>query len=112
MSTSDAEIQYRAMRLIEANPGKSQRELARELSISLGKLNNCIQALVRQRWLRVAHFKNSQNKPVYMYLLTRRGSQEKNRLALQFLTQKITEYEKLGIEIEQMRREAQGRTSS
>jgi EPS-associated MarR family transcriptional regulator len=111
MSTSDAEIQYRVMRLIEANPGKSQRELARELNVSLGKLNNCVQALVRQGWLKATQFKNSQNKAAHMYLLTRLGNREKSRLAAQFLTLKMIQYEKLGIEIEQMRRETQGRMS-
>jgi hypothetical protein len=45
-----------------------------------------------------------------MYLLTPRGLEEKARLTLQFLVIKMREYEKLRVEIEQMRREAEGRS--
>jgi hypothetical protein len=43
-----------------------------------------------------------------MYVLTPRGLEEKARLAVRFLGIKISEYEKLRAEIEQIRREAEG----
>jgi EPS-associated MarR family transcriptional regulator len=103
------ETNYKLMRLIEANPGMSQREVARELGISLGKVNYCLAALVRKGWIKARNFKNSQNKAAYMYLLTPRGLEGKARLAVQFLSVKIREYETLRHEIEQMRRETEGR---
>jgi EPS-associated MarR family transcriptional regulator len=102
------ETRYQVMRLLEANPELSQRDVARELGISLGKVNYCVQALIRKGWVKAANFKNSHHKAAYMYLLTPRGLEEKGRLALQFLGIKIREYEKLRIEIDEIRREAEG----
>jgi EPS-associated MarR family transcriptional regulator len=104
------EMRYKVMRLLESNPALSQRDVARELGISLGKVNYCLQALVRKGWIKATNFKNSHNKAAYMYLLTPRGLEEKGRLTVQFLVIKVREYEKLRIEIEQMRREAEGVT--
>jgi EPS-associated MarR family transcriptional regulator len=104
------EIRYKVMRLVEANPELSQRDVARELGVSLGKVNYCLQALVRKGLIKATNFKNSHHKAAYMYLLTPRGLEEKARLTLQFLVIKMREYEKLRVEIEQMRREAEGRS--
>ena len=99
------EAHLKVMRLLAANPTLSQRDVARGLGISLGKANYCLQALMRKGWIKVTRFKNSQKKAAYMYLLTRRGVEQKASLALQFLAIKMREYERLKDEIEQMRRE-------
>jgi EPS-associated MarR family transcriptional regulator len=96
---------YRLMRLLEANPEMSQRDLARELGVSLGKVNYCLQALIRKGWIKARNFTNSQNKAAYMYLLTPRGIEEKTSLTLRFLQAKVQEYEALREEIRQIRRE-------
>lgn len=101
------ETRYRVMRLLESDPTLSQRDVARELGVSLGKVNFCLQALIRRGWVKATNFKNSHNKAAYMYVLTPRGLQAKTRLTLRFLVLKMTEYEKLRVEIEQMRRETQ-----
>ena len=101
------ETRYRVMRLLESDPTLSQRDVARELGVSLGKVNFCLQALIRRGWVKATNFKNSHNKSAYMYVLTPRGLQAKTRLTLRFLVLKMTEYEKLRVEIEQMRRETQ-----
>jgi EPS-associated MarR family transcriptional regulator len=106
------EMRYRVMRLLEANPKLSQRDLARELGISLGKVNYCVQALIRKGWVKATNFKNSHQKAAYMYLLTPHGIEEKGRLTVQYLRIKMREYEKLRVEIEQMRREAEGSSST
>ena len=100
------EIHYKLLRLIEANPEMSQREVARELGISLGKVNYCLQALMRLGWIKATNFKNSQNKAAYMYLLTRRGLQQKALLTVHFLQVRMKEYERLRAEIRQMQLEA------
>ena len=105
------ETHYKLMRLIEANPEMSQRGIARELGISLGKANYCLQAVARKGWVKAINFKNSSNKAAYIYQLTPRGIEEKARLTVQFLSVKMREYETLRLEIEQMRREAEKRTS-
>jgi len=102
----ETDVHYKLMRLVESNPGMSQRELARELGISLGKVNYCLRALIRRGWVKATNFTNSQNKAAYMYLLTPRGVEEKARLTMRFLQVKMQEYEALRAEIEQMHQEA------
>ena len=101
------EIHYKLMRMLQANPQMSQRDAARELGVSLGKVNYCLRALVRRGWVKASNFKNSQNKAAYMYLLTPRGLEQKASLTLRFLQVKLREYEALRAEIEQMRQESE-----
>jgi EPS-associated MarR family transcriptional regulator len=103
------EMRYRLMRLIEENPQMSQRDVARELGISLGRVNFCVQALVRQGWVKAIRFKNSRNKLAYTYLLTQRGMEEKAALTLEFLRIKTREYEALCAEIELIRQDVNRR---
>ena len=102
------EIHYKLLRLLQANPGMSQREAASELGVSLGKVNYCLRALMRKGWVKATNFKNSQNKVGYLYVLTPRGLEEKATLTVRFLGVKIREFEALRAEIEQMRKEAEG----
>ena len=104
------EMGYKLMRLLEANPELSQREAARELGVSLGRVNYCVQALIRKGWLKATRFRNSENKAAYLYLLTPRGLEEKASLTLEFLRIKTREYQLLRAEIQKMRREAGGRS--
>lgn len=99
------EVQYKLICLLEANPHMSQRDAARELGISLGKVNYCLQALIRKGWVKASNFTNSSNKAAYLYLLTSRGLKEKAALTVQFLQIKVREYEILRGEIRKMRRE-------
>lgn len=99
------DVQYKVMRLLESNPQMSQRDIARELGISLGKVNYCLRALIAKGWVKVSNFTNSHNKAAYMYLLTPRGIEQKANLAVKFLQLKIREYETLRAEINQIRRE-------
>ena len=99
------EMRYKLMRLLENNPEMSQRDVARDLGISLGKVNYCLRALVRKGWIKAANFKNNQNKAAYMYLLTPRGIEEKASLTVRFLQTKMREYETLRAEIEQIRQD-------
>jgi EPS-associated MarR family transcriptional regulator len=105
------EMRYKLMRLLEVNPTMSQRDVARELGVSLGKVNYCLQALIRKGLIKVTNFKNSQNKAAYMYLLTPQGLEQKANFTVEFLRVKMQEYERLRAEIRQMRREAEGRHS-
>ena len=102
----DDEARYQILRLLEANPEMSQRDVARTLGVSLGKVNYCVQALLQRGWIKVTNFKNSRNKAAYMYLLTPRGVEQKGRLTLRFLHRKVREYEVLKDEIRELRRES------
>jgi EPS-associated MarR family transcriptional regulator len=103
------ESRYKILRLLEASPNLSQRDVARELGMSLGKVNYSLRALVRRGWIKVANFKNSNNKAAYLYLLTPGGVEAKATLALAFLRMKMDEYDRLGMEIENVRREIEER---
>jgi EPS-associated MarR family transcriptional regulator len=101
------ETRYKLMRLLEANPRMSQRDAARELGISLGKVNFCVQALIHKGWIKATRFKNSRKKAAYMYLLTPRGIEQKASLTVEFLRIKMREYKVLRAEIDQIRREVE-----
>jgi MarR family transcriptional regulator, temperature-dependent positive regulator of motility len=103
-----SDVHYKLMRILEANPEMSQRDIARELGISLGKVNYCLRALVQKGWIKASNFTNSQNKAAYMYLLTPRGIEEKASLTVRFLQAKTAEYEALRKEIRRIRREVKG----
>ena len=97
------EYRYKILRRLEANPQISQRDLARELGVSLGKANFCLQSLIRKGLVKANNFQNSNNKKAYMYLLTSKGLQEKARATVRFLRARIREYDALHAEIESLR---------
>jgi EPS-associated MarR family transcriptional regulator len=103
------ETHYKVMRLLETKPDITQRDVARELGVSLGKANYCVRALIQKGWVKATPFKNNQQKAAYQYSLTRIGRQEKARLTLRFVAGKIREYEGLLVEIDEMQRGAQRR---
>jgi EPS-associated MarR family transcriptional regulator len=105
------ETHYKVMRLLETKPDITQRDVARELGVSLGKANYCVRALIQKGWVKATPFKNSQQKAAYQYSLTRIGRQEKARLTLRFVAGKIREYEGLLVEIDEMHRGAQRRSA-
>jgi EPS-associated MarR family transcriptional regulator len=93
------EIRYKLMRVLQEKPDMSQRALAKELGISLGKVNFCLQALIKKGLVKAKNFSNSENKMAYMYLLTPRGVEQKASLAIRYLNAKKSEYESLRKEI-------------
>lgn len=101
------EVRYKLLKLLEPNPELSQREVARALGMSVGKVNYCLKALMEKGWIKAANFKNSKNKAAYAYLLTPRGIEAKTRFTGLFLKIKMREYEALRVEIEQIRADVQ-----
>ena len=101
------ETHLKILKHIEANPHISQRQLAQELGVSVGKINYCVQALITKGQIKAGNFKRSSNKMNYLYLLTPKGIEEKARLTASFLKSKIAEHEKITQEIEQLRQDAQ-----
>jgi len=99
------EINLKLMRLIEQNTELSQRQLAEEMGVSLGKTNYCLKAIVEKGWVKANNFKNSQNKTAYFYLLTPKGAEEKAKIAKRFLQRKIEEYETIKAQIEEIKAE-------
>ncbi len=85
----DENTHYGLLKTLEENPGLSQRDLAKRLGISLGKVNFCLNALVAKGSLKINNFRNSGNKLAYAYLLTPSGVEQKARMTVQFLKYKI-----------------------
>lgn len=100
------EYRYKILKLVESKPEISQRELAKDLGISLGKANFCLKALIEKGLLKATNFRNSQNKLAYMYLLTPSGIEEKSSITLRFLKSKMRDYELLQAEINLLMQEA------
>ena len=96
------------LRLLDASPSRSQREVAHELGMSLGKANYLLQALLGKGFVKVQNFRNSSNKRGYAYLLTAEGVAAKAELTRAFLARKIEEYDALRLEIERLRVESGG----
>jgi EPS-associated MarR family transcriptional regulator len=88
------------MRLLEANPDMSQRDLAAHVGISLGSLNYCLKALMDKGFVKLENFQNSRHKFKYVYILTPAGIAQKVALTGRFLKRKMQEYEALKSEIE------------
>ena len=103
MHKSDAE--YLILKKFQDNPYLTQRELSKELGVSLGKTNYIINALIDKGWLKLMNFKRSDKKLGYSYLLTTQGITEKAILAQKFLKRKSNEYNRLKEEIENLRKE-------
>jgi len=102
----DNEARYRLLRLLAETPNLSQRELARELDVSLGKLNYCLKALLDVGYVKARNFKNSEMKQAYLYKLTPEGIAAKAAATVRFLGLKQREFERLAEEIAVLRREA------
>lgn len=104
-SLQQEDIQFQVLRRLRERPDISQRELARELGVSLGSVNFCFQALVQKGWVKIQNFQQSNHKLGYMYLLTPAGITEKSVLTARFLARKMREYEALRREIELLQAE-------
>ena len=84
-------------------PAATQRELAKELGISLGSVNYCLKALIHKGFIKLSNFNENPNKLGYLYLLTPMGIAEKTSLTAKFLQRKIKEYELLKQEIDKLK---------
>ena len=103
MEKSDNE--YKILKIFQDNPNATQRQVAKELNLSLGKTNYIIRALVDKGWIKLSNFRRSDNKLGYIYLLTKQGIAEKSILTQIFLRIKSEEYNRLKKEIEMLKKE-------
>lgn len=111
-SLQQEDIQFQVLRRLRERPDISQRELARELGVSLGSVNFCFQALVQKGWIKIQNFQQSNHKLGYMYLLTPAGITEKSVLTGRFLARKMREYEALRREIELLQAEVPAKSGT
>mgnify|MGYP000072937957 CR=1 FL=1 len=93
---------YQLLKSLEQDSNLTQRQLSKELGISLGKVNYCLQSLIHKGFVKIHNFKNSKHKIQYSYLLTPKGVEEKTKLTIEFLKVKTKEYEALKKEVERI----------
>ena len=90
---------FNVLRKIKNNPESTQRQLAKDLGFSLGKLNYCLKALKNKGLVKIENFKKNPKKINYIYILTPQGISEKTKLTLNFMQRKIEEYDELKEEL-------------
>ena len=103
--TRKQEAQFRVMRVIAVNPRITQRQLAIEMGVSLGRAHYCLSSLVEVGWVKIDHFRASSNKMQYAYILTPSGIAHKAAIASRFLKRKTEEYDALKREIDCLHKE-------
>lgn len=99
------ELSVAILRRLADSPQASQRELARETGVSLGKINYALRALIDKGWVKAGNFSRNPNKLGYAYLLTPSGIEAKVALTRNFLARKMREYDCLRVEIEHLQSE-------
>ncbi len=101
----DEELEYRALKILEQQPDLTQRQLAEELGVSLGKTHYLVKSLIDVGWVKLGNFQRSDNKWGYAYLLTPKGIVEKAGITARFLGRKQREHTQLQQEIAQLKEE-------
>lgn len=98
------EENLQVLRKLKKKPESSQRELAKELNFSLGKLNYCLKSLQQKGLIKIKNFKKNPKKMNYLYLLTPKGISERTKLTLNFMKRKMEEYDLLKKELEEVKK--------
>ncbi len=105
MKMHQIDTEYTLLKILKDNPEMTQRQLSKELGLSLGKTNYLIHALMGKGWVKLTNFRRSNKKLGYLYLITPKGIEEKSILAKNFLQRKSAQYIKLKKEIEILKNE-------
>ena len=90
---------FNILRKIHKDPEASQRELAKELGLSIGKLNYCLKALKEKGFIKIQNFNKNPKKLKYLYFLTPKGVLKKTKVTINFMKRKMIEYEELKKEL-------------
>ena len=76
---------------VESRPEINQRQLARELDVSLGLTNTYFQRVLKKGWVRAKQVKPRR----WLYFLTPQGALEKSRLSLSYLHRTLNSFREL-----------------
>ena len=102
---TDQELEYRVLKILEQQPDLTQRQLAEELGVSLGKTHYLVKSLIDVGWVKLDSFQRSDNKWGDAYVLTPMGIVEKAAITARFLVRKQREHTQLQEEIIQLQEE-------
>ena len=98
--SKELEDHFELLRRIKKTPDLSQRELAEKLGFSLGKLNYCLKSLQKKGLVKLQNFTKQENKIKYFsYVITPKGIAERTKLTVNFMKQKLKEYDELKKEL-------------
>jgi EPS-associated MarR family transcriptional regulator len=103
----EQEIHYRLLNLLADEPQLRQRDMAKRMGISVGKVNYCIAELAKKGLIKIKRFKSAKTKIPYTYMLTPWGIEEKGRITVNFLKRKLQEYEETKRQIEALTEEVE-----
>lgn len=101
------ELEYRALKLLQQQPEVTQRQLAEQLGVSLGKTHYLVKSLIDVGYIKLGNFQRSDSKWGYAYLLTPYGIREKAAITVRFLIRKQGEYKELHDEIARLQQEVE-----
>lgn len=88
---------FELLRKIANKSDSSQRELASELNLSLGKINYCMKSLIKKGFVKINRFKDNPSK--IKYILTQQGIALRTKLTIDFMKKKMNEYDELKKEL-------------
>ena len=111
-SAADQDSAVALLRLLDEHPEYSQRQLARELGVSLGKTHYLLKALLAKGWVIAQNFQRSDHRLGYLYVLTPQGVRQRLQLTQAFLLRKEREYDMLKSQIKSLRDELAGQNKA
>ena len=76
---------------VESRPEINQRQLARELNVSLGLTNTYFQRVLKKGWIRAQQVKPRR----WLYFLTPKGAMEKSRLSVSYMHRTLNSFREL-----------------
>ena len=99
------EFRYRLLKLLEARPDLTQRGIADELGISLGRVNYGLRILIASGLVKADASGPKEAGRTCRYLITARGVNERSRVTMEFLMARLDQHERMKLEIHELRRE-------
>jgi len=99
------EAQFKTLKELSVEGTVSQRDLSRKVGLSLGSINYIMKELIQKGYVKAQRFKNSSKKAAYIYVLTPQGINARVKQTQYFLQKKMEEYEKLKMEIDELKRD-------
>jgi EPS-associated MarR family transcriptional regulator len=90
-----SEKDFEVMDALDCRRITTQRQLSEHTGISLGKVNTVLKVLLDKGFIKLGHFHQNRKKIAYTYLLTPKGFDARSRLAVDFVTAKLKEFQAL-----------------
>ena len=97
-------LDFEVLSLLDQGPVMAQRDIARQLQVSLGRINACLKSLVARGVVRPIGRERVRSGLRQAYALTAQGIAQRQSLASAYLERKLAEYDRLTAQIESLRR--------